>query len=118
HPEVSEVYIGSMYFNHSAGTERDAAISYAGLTLAPQVGATLIEGGAISTEHIRAGAITAESGIIGSIDANVITVGKIMGNQLDADAINGKTITGAKIRTASSGSRVALTHNGLKPYNS
>ena len=82
------------------------------------IGATLIEGGAISTEHIRTGAITAESGIIGSIDANVITVGKIMGNQLDADAINGKTITGAKIRTASSGSRVELTHNGLKQYNS
>ena len=82
------------------------------------IGATLIEGGAISTEHIRTGAITAESGIIRSIDANVITVGKIMGNQLDADAINGKTITGATIRTASSGSRVELTHNGLKQYNS
>ena len=41
-----------------------------------------------------------------------------MGNQLDADAINGKTITGATIRTASSGSRVELTHNGLKQYNS
>lgn len=81
-------------------------------------GATLIQDGAITTEHIRAGAITAESGIIGSIDANVITVGKIMGNQLDADAINGKTITGATIRTASSGSRVELTHNGLKQYNS
>src|SRR5699024_11006889 len=76
------------------------------------IGATLIEGGAISTEHIRAGAITAESGIIGSIDANVITVGKIMGNQLDADAINGKTITGAKIRTAHSGSPVERTPNG------
>ena len=86
-------------------------------TMQPAAGATLIEGGAITTEHIRTGAITAESGIIGSIDANVITVGKIMGNQLDADAINGKTITGAKIRTASSGSRVELTHNGLKQYN-
>ncbi|MGO2037024.1 MAG: hypothetical protein ACTH2U_11145 [Brevibacterium sp.] len=83
-----------------------------------QVGATLIEGGAISTEHIRTGAITAESGIIGSIDANVITSGKIMGNQIDADALNGKTITGATIRTASSGSRVELTQNGLKQYNS
>ena len=81
-------------------------------------GATLIQDGAVTTEKIAAGAITAESGIIGSIDANVITVGKIMGNQLDADAINGKTITGATIRTASSGSRVELTHNGLKQYNS
>ena len=82
------------------------------------IGSTLIKDGAILTEHIKVGAITAESGIIGSIDANVITVGKIMGNQLDADAINGKTITGATIRTASSGSRVELTQNGLKQYNS
>lgn len=82
------------------------------------IGSTLIKDGAILTDHIKVGAITAESGIIGSIDANVITVGKIMGNQLDADAINGKTITGATIRTASSGSRVELTHNGLKQYNS
>lgn len=81
-------------------------------------GQTLLQDGAITTDKIAVGAITAESGIIGSIDANVITVGKIMGNQLDADAINGKTITGAKIRTASSGSRVELTHNGLKQYNS
>ena len=93
-------------------------IDIASPTMVRASGATLIKDGAISTEHIRTGAITAESGIIGSIDANVITVGKIMGNQLDADAINGKTITGATIRTASSGSRVELTHNGLKQYNS
>lgn len=82
------------------------------------IGSTLIKDGAILTEHIEAGSITAESGIIGSIDANVITSGKIMGNQIDADAINGKTITGATIRTASSGGRVELTQNGLKQYNS
>ena len=104
---------------YPAGATTNSAKFYIGrVSVKSQIGATLIEGGAISTEHIRAGAITAESGIIGSIDANVITVGKIMGNQLDADAINGKTITGAKIRTASSGSRVELTHNGLKQYNS
>ena len=116
--EAKEFYLGSWYFNHSSGTERNASVSIAGLKVYKQVGATLIQDGSIITSKIAAGAITAESGIIGSIDANVITVGKIMGNQLDADAINGKTITGAKIRTASSGSRVELTHNGLKQYNS
>ena len=107
----------TVYYPSDAKT--NSAKFYIGrVSVKSQVGATLIENGAITTEHIRTGAITAESGIIGSIDANVITVGKIMGNQLDADAINGKTITGAKIRTASSGSRVELTHNGLKQYNS
>ena len=116
--EAKEFYLGTWYFNHSSGTERNASVSIAGLKVYKQVGATLIQDGSIITSKIAAGAITAESGIIGSIDANVITVGKIMGNQLDADAINGKTITGATIRTASSGSRVELTHNGLKQYNS
>lgn len=103
----------------SSGHPSDAATWHLGmLSVKDQVGATLIEGGAISTEHIRTGAITAESGIIGSLDANVITSGKIMGNQIDADAMNGKTITGATIRTASAGARVELTHNGLKQYNS
>src|SRR5699024_7931710 len=107
----------TLYFpNNSDPTTGDVYIGQVSVRKA--AGATLIEDGAISTEHICTGAITAESGIIGSIDANVITVGKIMGNQLDADAINGKTITGATIRTASSGSRVELTHNGLKQYNS
>lgn len=101
------------YQSNSGGT-----VWMRNLRLQSMAGATLIEGGAISTEHIRTGAITAESGIIGSIDANVITVGKIMGNQLDADAVNGKTITGATVRTASSGSRVELTKNGLRQYNS
>ncbi|GAA1645786.1 hypothetical protein GCM10009700_35220 [Brevibacterium sanguinis] len=82
-----------------------------------QAGATLIQDGAVITSKIATGAITAESGIIGSIDANTITVGKIMGNQIDADALNGKTITGALIRTASSGARVELSQNGLKQYN-
>lgn len=81
------------------------------------LGSTIIRDGAVTTAKIAVGAITAESGIIGSIDANTITVGKIMGNQLDADAVNGKTITGATIRTASSGARVELTQNGLRQYN-
>ncbi|MGR6088947.1 hypothetical protein ACU4IU_00105 [Brevibacterium sp. CSND-B09] len=117
-PGVTGMNLGNFYVNHSSGTERTATFYVAGMKLYKQVGATLIENGAISTEHIRTGAITAESGIIGSIDANVITSGKIMGNQIDADAMNGKTITGATIRTASAGARVELTQNGLKQYNS
>ena len=102
----------------SAGGSSPKNLGVRDVTMYRMTGHTLIQNGAITTDKIAVGAITAESGIIGSLDANVITVGKIMGNQLDADAINGKTITGATIRTASSGSRVELTHNGLKQYNS
>lgn len=115
---VTGFHFGGWFFNHSTGTNRNASVSISGVKLYKQVGATLIQDGSIITSKIAVGAITADSGIIGSIDANVITVGKIMANQLHADAINGKTITGATIRTASSGSRVELTQNGLKQYNS
>lgn len=116
---IGSINAGTITVGEMDGARIKAGTINANLALIESsIGSTLIKDGAILTDHIKAGAITAESGIIGSIDANVITVGKIMGNQLDADAINGKTITGATIRTASSGSRVELTHNGLKQYNS
>lgn len=116
---IGSINAGTITVGEMNGARIKAGTINASLALIESsIGSTLIKDGAILTDHIKVGAITAESGIIGSIDANVITVGKIMGNQLDADAINGKTITGATVRTASSGARVELTQNGLKQYNS
>lgn len=64
-----------------------------------------IKAGEITAAKMVAGTITAASGIIGSIDAAKITVGTIKASQLAADAIDGKTITGATIRTAAAGQR-------------
>lgn len=93
----------------------------------PAVGSTLIEPGAITTEHIRTGAITAESGIIGSLDAGVITTGELRGeliraqsiaaSALAADAIDGKVITGATVRTSAAGARVEMNSTGLYVKN-
>ena len=98
-------------------------VEFSAPVLLPKVGATLIEPGAITTEHIRAGAITAESGIIGSLDAGVITTGELRGELIRAgsvaaaaiagDAIDGKTITGATVRTSAAGARVEMNSTGL-----
>ena len=102
-------------------------VEFSAPVLLPKVGATLIEDGAITTEHIRTGAITAESGIIGSLDAGVITTGELRGeliragsiaaSALAATAIDGKTITGATVRTAAAGARVEMNSSGLYVKN-
>lgn len=67
-------------------------VEFSAPVLLPKVGATLIEGGAITTDKIATGAITAESGVIGSLDASKITVGELDGARIKADAITADKI--------------------------
>ena len=75
--ETSEVYVGSMYFNHSSGTERDATVSYAGLSLRPMVGGTLIEPGGIQTPHLAADVLEVENLKAGSGQLNEAVITKL-----------------------------------------
>lgn len=112
-PGVSSVRFGTFYFNHSNGTERNADISIAGLSIKPKVGAVLIENGAISanhmtansidTEHLRANAVSAEKILAGAVTtdkmvANSINGDRIKANTLDAGKITSKTITATQIK--------------------
>src|SRR5699024_1716990 len=95
--------------------------------LTEMIGATLIEDGAITTDKIAAGAIRAESGVIESLDLGKATVGeldgiRIMANTigaetLTADAIDGKVITGASIRSAAAGARTLMSTSGFEAYD-
>lgn len=123
-PGVSSVRFGTFYFNHTSGTERNADISIAGLSIKPKVGAVLIENGAVSANHIKAdsidtdhlrtnavsaakivaGAVTTEKMTANSIDgdrirANTLDAGKITANTITATQILGRTITAAQIKT-------------------
>jgi hypothetical protein len=70
--------------------------------------ATQIAAGAITAGAIAANAITAEKINASAVTADKIQAGAITAAKLSADAIDGKTITGASIRTNSSGSRIEL----------
>ena len=52
------------------------------------------------------------------ITRDIIATGAIGAAELSGDAINGKTITGAIIRTAASGQRTQFDVNGLRCFNS
>ena len=106
---VNGVTLGDVTPNYSAGSERGAIFSVAGVKLYTPVGSTLIQNGAITTDKLAVGSITAESGIIESLDLGTATVGEldgirimgqtIRGEQLSGDAIDGKVITGGTYRT-------------------
>ena len=70
--------------------------------------ATQVAAGAITAGAIAANAVTAAKIDAGAITADKIAANAITAAKIDATAIDGKTITGASIRTASSGSRIEL----------
>lgn len=61
-----------------------------------------------------------EAGKLGvnSVIAQNIVSGEITGDKIEANALNGKTITGALIRTAAEGRRVELLQSGLVQLDS
>ena len=59
------------------------------IRVSPMSGATVIEGGAITTDKIAVGAITSDSGIFGEIDAGILTAGEIAAARIGANTITG-----------------------------
>jgi hypothetical protein len=72
------------------------------------VTATQIAAGAITAGAIAANAVTAAKIDAGAVTADKIAAGAITAAKISAGAIDGQTITGASLRTASSGARVEL----------
>lgn len=76
----------------------DGSVNAADKIVANSITGALIQALAIEAGHIKANAITADKILAGAITAA----------KLSADAIDGKTITGAFIRTAAAGRRLEL----------
>ena len=69
---------------------------------------TNLAAGAVTAGAIAAGAVTTAKLDASAVTADKIAAGAITATKLSADAIDGKTITGASLRTAASGARVEL----------
>lgn len=70
---------------------------------------------AVTTDKIAANAVTATAIAAGAIEATHIKAGVITADKLDADAINGRVITGSTLRTAADGQRVVISPGGGTP---
>ncbi len=80
----------------------DGTITASDKVVANSITGALIQALSIAAGHIQANAITADK----------ITAGAVTAAKVAADAIDGKTITGAYIRTASTGQRLELAPPG------
>ena len=52
-----------------------------------------------------------------SVTTDVLAAGAVTASVLDGDAVNGKTITGATVRTSATGARVQLDSSGLRQWD-
>jgi len=76
----------------------------------------LVVDGAITARALAAGAVEADKIAANAVTADSIKAGAITVTKIAADAIDGKTITGATVRTAATGARVALTTEALQVF--
>lgn len=103
---ATSVRIGSIFFNHSTGTERTAVQAIAGMRLIPRATAVTIADGAIVAGKIAIGSITATDGVIESLDAAKISTGYLLAARIATDTIvaahiKAGNITAGKLATDS-----------------
>jgi|GEM_PF-5120800 len=107
--------------NISNATITNSLLVDATITGAKIAGATItgsnIAATTITASNIAAGTITATQIASGTITATQIASGTITATQLSATAIDSMTITGATIRTASSGARVEMNTTKIFGYD-
>ena len=77
------------------------------------IGTVLIEDGAVTANKL-----TADSALINKIFTDILVAGKVSGAMIQGTAIDGKTVTGAVVRTAATGARTQLDTNGLRVIDS
>lgn len=100
---------GSSWVTQAWGSDSISAGAVTATQIAAgAVTAGAIAAGSITTAKLDASAVTADKIAASAITADKIAANAITATKLSADAIDGKTITGASLRTAASGARVEL----------
>ena len=89
--------LGTFYFNHPNGSEQNAQIAFAGISLRPMADADLIVDGAILAQHIKAGAITGDRLAANTINTRELAANAVTAKQLDADAVTARAIKSGEI---------------------
>lgn len=109
---------GTITGQHIAAGSINAGMLEAGSITAELIAAGAINSGhiqaaSIGTVHLQADSVSATHLQASSVSATHIQAGAVTATKLSADAIDGKTITGATIRTAVSGQRVEISSTGI-----
>lgn len=118
---AAKIALGAVNNVHLAANSVTADKIVAGSVTAEKVAALAITTDklaalSVTTDKIAVNSIDASHIRAGSIDATHIKAGSITADKLAANAIDGKIITGATLRTAASGGRIVLDASRLTAY--
>lgn len=94
---TTRAQLGTFYFNHPNGSEQNAQIAFAGISLRPMADADLIVDGAILSQHIKAGTITGDRLAANTINTRELAADAVTAKQLDADAVTARAIKSGEI---------------------
>ena len=115
----SEVIPGGAIAPLAIGTNQLAANAVtAGKILAGSITTAKLDALAVTTDKIAANAITAAKIEAGTITATQISSSYVYAGTINANQINAGTLTGFVINTASSGTRVQLSQDRVRFYDS
>lgn len=84
---------------------------------AAEITGTKIAARTIAAGNIVAGSITGNEIAANSITATQIQAGSITATEINLDSLNGKTITGATLRSAATGQRAEIISNRMNFYS-
>ena len=76
-----------------------------------------IEDRTLTGTHLLAFTVTANELAVNAVTADKIDVGAVTAQKIGVGALDGKTITGATIRTAATGDRVVMNTTGIRAYD-
>lgn len=82
-----------------------------------EITADKIAAATITGDKMVADTVTSREIKAGTITANEIAAGSITANEINLDSLNGKTITGATIRSAASGQRLEMLGTRIDVYS-
>ena len=85
---VTSVKFQGFYLNYSAGSERGAAVSFAGLRLFKQVDGTLITPGGVQTPHLAADVLE-----VGNLKAGTAAIAEAVVKKLFAEVVVAQMVT-------------------------
>jgi len=126
---ITSGYVGA---DRIAAASLTAAVLAADTLTSREIGADAILARNIKAGEVTAGKLAADSVAAGNIQAGAITAGKIAANsitsaqiqansitatEINLDTLNGKTITGAVIKSAASGNRLEINGTVMAVYS-
>ena len=111
-PGVRQAYIATIYFNHSSGSETNAQVSIAGLSVKRRFGGEVIIDGSLKAKQLDVEDLAANQGFIADLTARIVKADMFVGKEFQGGTFTGNTFQSHTAPDIG----VKLDGNGFRAY--